>query len=79
MNGFWNIENSPTFRMLKKLPSFWNGFGSVLDIGGTSYRDLTRYEDMKPSEADYEALKADWEAVGQDFKAVMGDWTRGDE
>ena len=60
---------SPTFGLFAR-PSFWGGFGQLLDFGNTMFefnRSLTG------EQADYFALKGDWLAVGQDFYDVIGD------
>ena len=49
-------------------PSFWSGFGQLLDFGDTR----TEYNDSgDPELADYFAIKADWHATGGDFRMVM--------
>ena len=50
--------------LLYSEPSFLEGFGRVLDIGGTS----DEYnESLTADEADYIAIASDWSAVGADL------------
>ena len=46
-------------------PTFWNGLGSVLDIGGTAYHKRLRREH------DRVTLGGDWRAVGADLSRSM--------
>lgn len=61
------------------LRAFLRGFGSVLDLFGTSsgvgyYADEIR--DQKPGDGfrrDAEALRSDWEAIGMDMRKATDD------
>lgn len=46
------------------LPSFWSGFGSVLELGGRS-EDPVKTND--PGECDANAIFSDFRAVGMDI------------
>lgn len=49
-------------------PSFWEGFGRVIDLGAT----LNAYNASSNSaEADFRALEADWKAIGQDMREAI--------
>ena len=65
MNGL--LKSSPTFRLFG-LPSFWQGVGSLVDLGGTC-------EPFKigetPDDVDVEALRSDWLAVGLDMNDAL--------
>lgn len=54
----------------EKMQSFLRGFGSVLDLGGTSFRSQPTF---RRRESDGAALKSDWEAIGRDFRKAMND------
>ncbi|MBI2551870.1 hypothetical protein HYW17_01040 [Candidatus Uhrbacteria bacterium] len=59
------IEN--TFYLFAK-PSFIEGVGRVLDLGGV----LDTYNiSTTPAEADAKALRTDWMAVGNDLRSAM--------
>jgi hypothetical protein len=59
-------QNSPTFRLFKKMPSFANGVSSCLDFFGD---DNANYKFNKTEkEADWDAIHSDWQAVGDDLK-----------
>lgn len=59
-----NNINKFTFYLFAE-PSFTEGIGRVLDLGGT----LQIYnESENPENDDFEALRRDWEAVGKDIK-----------
>ncbi len=61
---------SLTFRLTPR-PSFWEGMGRVLDIGG----GLSLYNVSATSaEADYQAIASDWTMIGQDFKIAVRDY-----
>jgi len=45
-------------------PSFWDGFGRVIDFGGLSCEFNTS---LTPEQADALALRSDWHAVGDDL------------
>jgi len=53
------------------MPTFIQGMGSVLDIGGT--RELSNYNISRtPAEADAKAMVADWSTVGADLAKALG-------
>jgi hypothetical protein len=58
---------SPTFALFA-LPSFWGGFGQVLDFGNTMFEFN---QSLTGEQADYFALKGDWLAIGEDFYDVI--------
>jgi len=49
-------------------PSFWAGFGQLLDVGNTMFE---YNQSLSPEQADRLALRGDWRAVGNDFRAVF--------
>lgn len=50
-------------------PSFLEGMGRLVDVGGT----LTEFnQSATPETADATALASDWRAIGQDFVAALG-------
>jgi len=55
---------SPTFDLFA-MPSFLEGIGSVIDLGGKSHQ---YNESQTPEEADRKALLSDWNAITIDFK-----------
>jgi hypothetical protein len=59
-----------TFRLVPR-PSFWEGMGRVLDIGG----GLSIYNSSATSaDADCKAIASDWNAIGQDFKMAVKEY-----
>jgi hypothetical protein len=54
--------------MNSKWKAFWRGFGSIIDIFGTSYDQ--EIEDIL-SKTDEEALREDCEKVKSDFETAM--------
>ncbi len=73
----WRIVSGPHRRELHHAmacsdflfarPSFWSGFGRIVDMGATfdSY-NVSR----TPEDADSRALWADWRVIGQDLFAA---------
>ncbi len=59
----------PTFALFAR-PSFWGGFGQLLDLGNTMFEFN---QSLTGEQADYFALKGDWLAIGQDFYDVIVD------
>lgn len=49
-------------------PSFWSGFGRVLDLGNTMF---IYNNSATPEQADYFATKSDWMTIGDDFVAAF--------
>jgi hypothetical protein len=49
-------------------PTFLNGIGSVLNIGGEYY---SYNFSPSPSEADARALANDWKMIGSDFRRAF--------
>lgn len=62
------FKNSPTFRLFKNEPSFFDGVVSLIDMSPNS----SRYnQDKTENEADTNSLRADWYAIGNDmWKAI---------
>ncbi len=59
---------TPDSLFLFARPSFWEGMGRVLDLGGT----MTEFNSSLSEEmADGMALRADWKAIGRDLLAAM--------
>ena len=57
-------QNSYTFRLFQKHPSFFDGVASLVDMS----KNASRYHhNMSGQEADREALRADWYAIGADL------------
>jgi hypothetical protein len=62
-----NIDDSLTFFLFAR-PSFLEGMGRALDMGGT----LQLFNDSQTtSEADRIALANDWRMIGRDLKAAI--------
>ena len=51
--------------------AFWDGYGRVLDLGGTSkqWPDL-----LNDREKDYEALRRDWSHVGESIGESISEY-----
>lgn len=49
-------------------PSFWVGFGQILDFGNTMFE---YNQSLSPEQADTLAIRADVQAVGRDFETVL--------
>jgi hypothetical protein len=73
MNTEQSLERSYTFRLFKRLPSFWNGFASLINF--SSNKNNYRY-DATPDEADINALRADWHAIGGDLRHAIKTYER---
>lgn len=58
------FQNSYTFRLFKKEPSFIDGVVSLVDI---SPNNLRYNQDQTEKEADINSLRADWYAIGSDL------------
>jgi hypothetical protein len=59
---------SEFFGFLYARPSFWEGMGRALDLGGT----LQEYNtSLTPDQADQLALFADWQTVEDDFRGAV--------
>jgi hypothetical protein len=56
--------------------AFFHGFGSVLDLSGSSFTSSLPARYHRLPESDAEAIRSDWDAVGEDFKQVFGDLDR---
>ncbi len=62
------FNNSYTFRLFKKEPSFIDGFSSLVDISP----NILRYnQDNTEKEADTNSLRADWYAIGGDLWSAV--------
>ena len=62
-------ENSPTFRLFKKMPTFLNGFASSMDF--FSDNEKIYKVDKTEKEADWNSIHADWLAVGNDINKAI--------
>ncbi|MEW6238823.1 MAG: hypothetical protein AB1656_25850 [Candidatus Omnitrophota bacterium] len=58
---------SPTFDLFA-IPSFLEGIGSVIDLGGNFHY---YNENRTPEEADMKALLSDWNAIGIEFNKAF--------
>lgn len=65
----FDCENSYTFRLFKKTPSFVGGVAALVDIFGKEEKNyiLSRTEE----EADLNAIYSDWKAVGSDMSKTV--------
>jgi hypothetical protein len=62
-------NNSPTFRLFRKIPNFMNGFSATFNFFGN---DSKIYKiDKTEKEADWNSIYSDWLAVGQDLRKVL--------
>ena len=68
MNIEQPLEQSYTFRLFRQLPSFWNGFASLINFGSSERKYCY---DSTPDEADINALRADWYAIGGDLRSAI--------
>lgn len=68
-NLYKNCQNSLTFRLFKKKPSFVGGISSLIDFFGNEERNyrLSKNE----TEADVNAIYSDWLMVGNDMSESM--------
>lgn len=51
----------------EKFQAFLRGFGSVVDISGSSFQPAEK----QPRMSDEQALRSDWMAIGNDFRKAM--------
>lgn len=51
---------------MKKNRSFWRGFSSILDIGGSG-----TYRASKKRKSTKAGIESDWNSVGRDLRKVM--------
>jgi len=51
--------------------TFWDGFGSALDICGSYFRPVYEPSDPHPFVRDALAIREDWQAVGRDLRRVV--------
>lgn len=62
-------NNSPTFRLFRKIPGFFDGIASSIDFFSD---EKSKYKiDMTEREADLDSIYSDWQAVGNDIKKAM--------
>lgn len=61
------MQSGHTFILFAQ-PSFWGGFGQLLDFGNTLF---VYNESVTPEQADYFATKSDWAAVGNDIRRAI--------
>jgi hypothetical protein len=69
-----DVDQSYSFRLLKRMPSFIGGFASLLGV--PSAKALYNY-DKSEMEADANALWADWWAIGDDLRCVLKEFENG--
>ncbi len=58
----------PAATLLFAPPSFWSGFGQILDFGNSMFE---YNQSITPEQADVLALQSDVRAVGDDFRSVL--------
>lgn len=63
-------QRAPAAYLLFANPSFWAGFGQILDLGNTMFE---YNQSLGPEQADALAINADWLAIGDDFRTVLDD------
>lgn len=56
--------------MLSSLKAFFTGYGTAIDIGGTSLDYHICTSQTEANQADAEALAKDWQAVGDALREV---------
>lgn len=67
------FKNSPTFRLFKREPSFFDGMASLFNMSP----NLFRYnQDATEIEADTNSLRADWYAIGRDLWKAIKEYER---
>lgn len=70
--GLNRIINTPTFRLIRKEPSFSEGIISLVSF----YDNVNKYNtDNTGEEADSKSLYSDWKSVGDDLKKSL-DWAK---
>lgn len=67
------MEESQTFRLFKRMPSFIDGVASLIDFSPNRFR--YNY-DIAPNEADINSLRADWFAIGDDLRKTIEKYER---
>ena len=68
-----SYSKSGTFRLFRKMPSFWDGFAAMVDMTP----NMARYQqDDSAQEADAKSLKSDWQAVGNDLRETLQRYER---
>ena len=66
--GINKIIDLPTFRLIRKEPSFSEGVISLVDFGD----NVNKYNtDNTGEEADAKSLYSDWKSVGNDLKKSL--------
>ncbi len=58
----------PAAYLLFAQPSFWAGFGQILDFGNTMFE---YNQSLSPEQADSLAIRGDWRAIGDDFRSAL--------
>jgi hypothetical protein len=53
--------------------TFWSGFGSVLDIGGSYFRPVYDPHDGQPSAIDALSVQSDWAVIGQELRRLSAE------
>jgi hypothetical protein len=73
MNIEASLEQSYTFRLFKRMPSFLGGFAALIDLSPSE----KKYNyDATVDEADLSALQSDWCAIGDDLYRAIKDYER---
>ncbi len=67
-----SLRYSPSYFLFAR-PSFWAGFGQVLDLGNTMF---VFNESVNGEQADFFATRADWLAVGLDLRHAIAEAKR---
>ena len=67
------FKYSPTFRLFRREPSFFDGIASLVNMSS----NLFRYnQDATEIEADTNSLRADWYAIGEDLWKAIKEYER---
>lgn len=67
------MEESQTFRLFKRMPSFADGVASLINL---SPNRLRYNYDATPNEADINSLRADWFTIGNDLHKAIKEYGR---
>ena len=70
MKGEFCYERKGMIYMLSSLKAFFTGYGTAIDIGGTSLDYHICASQTEANQADAEALAKDWQAVGDAIREV---------
>ena len=70
---FMEQYQSQSFRLFKQMPSFVDGFASLINLAPSE----SKYNyDKTTEEADLNSLRADWFAIGQDLWEAIKKYER---